>query len=113
MTNIKNLHLSLEHNLLKEKLINTPNSLIIQDLDGVCMGLVKDPLNRIIKWDYVQSAKKMKDHFFVLTNGEHIGKRGVNNIIEKSASSAQEVKETGYYLPGLAGGRSAVARLFW
>ncbi|AUC61451.1 glucosylglycerol 3-phosphatase GgpP [Cyanobacterium sp. HL-69] len=104
MTNIKNLHLSLEHNLLKEKLINTPNSLIIQDLDGVCMGLVKDPLNRIIKWDYVQSAKKMKDHFFVLTNGEHIGKRGVNNIIEKSASSAQEVKETGYYLPGLAGG---------
>lgn len=104
MTNIKNLHLSLDHNLLKEKLINTPNSLIIQDLDGVCMGLVKDPLNRVIQWDYVQAVKKMNGHFFVLTNGEHIGKRGVNNIVEKSASSAQEVKEKGYYLPGLAGG---------
>ncbi|MGY6531072.1 MAG: glucosylglycerol 3-phosphatase [Cyanobacterium sp.] len=104
MTNIKNLHLSLDHSLLKEKLINTPNSLIIQDLDGVCMGLVKDPLNRFISWDYVQSVKKMNNHFFVLTNGEHIGKRGVNNIVEKSALSAQEVKEKGYYLPGLAGG---------
>ncbi|MBF2057532.1 MAG: glucosylglycerol 3-phosphatase [Cyanobacterium sp. T60_A2020_053] len=99
---IKDLSLSLNHSLLKEKLINQENILIIQDLDGVCMKLVKNPLDRVINWQYVQCIKKLSGHFFVLTNGEHIGKRGVNKIIEKSAPSTVEKKD--YYLPGLAGG---------
>lgn len=104
ITQIKDLSLSLNYSLLKEKLINQENILIIQDLDGVCMKLVKNPLDREINWQYVQCTKKLAGHFFVLTNGEHIGKRGVNKIVEKSAPSTAEVKDKGYYLPGLAGG---------
>jgi len=103
-TNLKELSLSLNHDLLAQKLINTDNILLIQDLDGVCMQLVKNPLDRIIDWEYVKATKKLAGNFFVLTNGEYIGHIGVNKIVEKASSYPQEAKDKGYYLPGLAGG---------
>ena len=48
---------SLEHDRWVELLATTQNLLLIQDLDGVCMGLVKDPLNRVISTDYVEATK--------------------------------------------------------
>jgi len=76
--------LSLDHDALARVLIGTENVLIVQDLDGVCMGLVKDPLQRIISLDYVRASRHLDGHFYVLTNGEHIGTRGVNGIIERA-----------------------------
>ena len=99
---LNKLSLSLEHNLFAEKLINTENLLIIQDLDGVCMQLVKNALDRIIDYSYVEATKKLAGHFFVLTNGEHIGKFGVNSIIEKAAFQANVSQIN--YLSGLAAG---------
>ncbi len=52
------------------------NLLIVQDLDGVCMPLVKDPLTRSLRADYVQAVAAMQNQFSVLTNGEHEGRRG-------------------------------------
>ncbi|WPF87277.1 glucosylglycerol 3-phosphatase [Cyanobacterium aponinum AL20118] len=103
-SNLNQFSLSLNHDLCAEKLINTKNKLIIQDLDGVCMGLVKNPLHRVIDFNYVKAARNLHNHFYVLTNGEHIGKFGVNHIIEKSAPNPEIVKKEGYYLSGLAGG---------
>lgn len=97
-------HLSIDHDPLAQVLINTENLLIIQDLDGVCMGLVKDPLQRQISLDYVRSSCLLDGHFYVLTNGEHIGTRGVNGIIERAIGDQDLVKKQGLYLPGLAGG---------
>ena len=94
--------LSLDHQELIRILTEQENILIIQDLDGVCMGLVKDPLTRVIDRGYLEATKAFNQHFFVLTNGEHIGKRGVNTIIEKAFTELNLVK--GSYLPGLAGG---------
>ena len=99
---LSNLSLSVDYSLFSTKLINTKNLLIIQDLDGVCMGLVKNPLNRVIDYDYVKATQKLAGHFFVLTNGEHIGTFGVNGIIDKSASKAGIEQPS--YLPGLAAG---------
>ncbi len=96
--------LSLDHESLISVLSNEPNLLIIQDLDGVCMGLVKDPLTRVMDTNYIEATRYFNGHFYVLTNGEHIGKRGVNLIIERSYGDANLVKEKGFYLPGLAGG---------
>ena len=96
--------LSLEHKELINILANEPNLLIIQDLDGVCMGLVKDPLTRVMNRNYIEATRSFNEHFYVLTNGEHIGKRGVNLIIERAYGDANLVKEKGFYLPGLAGG---------
>ena len=96
--------LSLEHQELIRVLTDKKNILIIQDLDGVCMGLVKDPLTRVIDRQYVEATKSFDKHFFVLTNGEHIGKRGINLIVEKSFADFNLVKKEGLYLPGLAGG---------
>ena len=70
----------------------------------MCMGLVKDPLNRSITTDYVQATQALDSHFYVLTNGEHVGTRGVNGIIERAFGSAAQVRESGCYLPGLAAG---------
>lgn len=64
------------------------------------MGLVKDPLNRQITHTYVDAVTAYDGHFFVLTNGEHIGKRGVNGIVAKSLG--QDVGNL--HLPGLAAG---------
>jgi glucosylglycerol 3-phosphatase len=95
---------SLDHQALSKLIIERDNVLIIQDLDGVCMGLVKDPLTRIIDPRYLTAIKSLAGQFFVLTNGEHIGKRGVNSIVEKAVSDVARVKQEGLYLPGLAGG---------
>ena len=94
--------LSLDHQELIRVLTEQENILIIQDLDGVCMGLVKDPLTRVIDRGYLEATKAFNQHFFVLTNGEHIGKRGVNPIVEKAFDDSKSAK--GSYLPGLAGG---------
>ncbi|MGK7938606.1 MAG: glucosylglycerol 3-phosphatase [Crocosphaera sp.] len=96
--------LSLDHQELINILSSEPNLLIIQDLDGVCMGLVKDPLTRVIDPKYVEATQAFIGHFYVLTNGEHIGKRGVNLIIEKAYGDVDLVQEKGFYLPGLAAG---------
>lgn len=96
--------LSLDHQALSKIIIEQENILIIQDLDGVCMGLVKDPLTRVIDSTYIEAVKSLGNHFYVLTNGEHIGKRGVNHIVERTFSRSDLVREEGYYLPGLAGG---------
>ncbi|MFG6098238.1 glucosylglycerol 3-phosphatase [Leptolyngbyaceae cyanobacterium CCMR0082] len=91
---------SLDHAAFTKLLTHTENLLIIQDLDGVCMGLVKDPLNREIHPSYVEAVTAYDGHFFVLTNGEHIGKRGINGIIEKALG--KDVSDC--HLPGLAAG---------
>ncbi|MGB2925841.1 MAG: glucosylglycerol 3-phosphatase [Limnothrix sp.] len=91
---------SLDHKTFTETLATTENLLIIQDLDGVCMGLVKDPLTRKISPDYIRATQKFDSHFFVLTNGEHEGRRGVNRIVENAFAKADKVS----YLPGLAAG---------
>jgi glucosylglycerol 3-phosphatase len=96
--------LSLDHQALTQILAERENVLIIQDLDGVCMGLVKDPLTRVIERKYIEATQSFDSHFYVLTNGEHIGKRGVNLIVERAFDSPDLVKEQGLYLPGLAGG---------
>lgn len=91
---------SLDHAAFTQLLARTENLLIIQDLDGVCMGLVKDPLNRKIDRTYVEAVPAYEGHFFVLTNGEHIGKRGINNIVAK----ALDCQVDDLHLPGLAAG---------
>ncbi|MEO0457290.1 MAG: glucosylglycerol 3-phosphatase [Cyanobacteria bacterium P01_A01_bin.114] len=100
---------SLDHDAFVAQLAETANLLIVQDLDGVCMKLVKDPLNRNISTGYVKAVPAFEGNFFVLTNGEHIGPRGINSIIErafetKATDSAETVAQQGLYLPGLAAG---------
>ncbi|MBW3049103.1 glucosylglycerol 3-phosphatase [Prochlorococcus marinus XMU1403] len=91
---------------MKEEVINTiineQNILIVQDLDGVCIPLVQDPLQREINKEYVQNVSRLRDKFAVLTCGEHEGKRGVNRLVEKALDSKTTAKENGFYLPGLA-----------
>ncbi len=89
---------------LLDSLAKTSNLLIIQDLDGVCMELVADPLTRRINPDYVRAAHCFREHFHVLTNGEHIGSRGVNLIIDRALGDPEIVRQQGLYLPGLAAG---------
>lgn len=101
---LKEMSPSLNHEKLATLLINHDNILIIQDLDGVCMELVKDPLNRTIDPKYVEATKAFDGHFYVLTNGEHIGKRGVNSIIDRAFGDAQFVSNNALYLPGLGAG---------
>ncbi|GLX12878.1 glucosylglycerolphosphate phosphatase [Pseudomonas straminea] len=95
---------SLDPSTLLDSLISTENLLIIQDLDGVCMDLVRDPLTRTLNPAYLQAARDLDGHFQVLTNGEHIGSRGVNSLVERALGSAQRCQEQGLYLPGLAAG---------
>ncbi|MGJ3244465.1 MAG: glucosylglycerol 3-phosphatase [Elainellaceae cyanobacterium] len=96
--------LSLKHSEFTHVLSSIENLLIIQDLDGVCMGLVKDPLHRVMDTDYIYATQSFDGHFYVLTNGEHIGQRGVNSIIERAFGEVDRVKRDGLYLPGLAAG---------
>ncbi len=96
--------LSLDHQSLIDVLAKTENLIIIQDLDGVCMGLVKDPMTRTIAPEYLQAVKSFGKQFYVLTNGEHIGTRGVNSIVEKAFEAPNIPKEKGLYLSGLAAG---------
>ena len=91
---------------MKEEVINTiineQNILIVQDLDGVCIPLVQDPLQREINKEYVKDVSRLREKFAVLTCGEHEGKRGVNRLVEKALYSKTIAKENGFYLPGLA-----------
>ena len=103
-TSLSSRSLSLDHQTLSQMLVERENVLIIQDLDGVCMGLVKDPLTRVMEERYIQAVHTWGDRFFVLTNGEHIGQRGVNGIVERTFGDRDLVRERGWYLQGLAGG---------
>ena len=95
---------SLDPTSLLDSLAGTENLLIIQDLDGVCMDLVRDPLSRALEPAYLQAALALDDHFQVLTNGEHIGSRGVNGLVERAIGARPHCQEQGLYLPGLAAG---------
>ena len=92
-----------ESQLLNE-ITSSKEFLLIQDLDGVCIPLVKDPLTREIKASYLKSAAKLNNEFAVLTNGEHDGVRGVNRLVEKALGSLYLPSKEGMYLPGLAAG---------
>ena len=83
-------------------IVNEQNILIVQDLDGVCIPLVQDPLKREINKEYVEDVSKLRGKFAVLTCGEHEGRRGVNRLVEKALNSKELAKENGLYLPGLA-----------
>ena len=90
----------------KEEVISTiikeKNILIVQDLDGVCIPLVQDPLKREIDKEYLKDVARLREKFAVLTCGEHEGRRGVNRLVEKALNSKTTAKENGFYLPGLA-----------
>lgn len=98
MTPVPNRGFSQDHAALLDALAATPDLLLIQDLDGVCMDLVHDPLTRTLERDYLEAAAALGDAFRVLTNGEHIGPRGVNAIVDRAFAAP------GNYLPGLAAG---------
>ena len=85
-----------------DTIINEKNILIVQDLDGVCIPLVQDPLKREINKEYVKDVSRLREKFAVLTCGEHEGRRGVNRLVEKALNSKTTAKEHGFYLPGLA-----------
>src|SRR3546814_7729014 len=81
---------STEHAQLLDALAASKRLLIIQDLDGVCMGLVREPLTRVIDRAYVEAAHALGKRFQVLTNGEHIGSRGVNAIVAAAVERSEE-----------------------
>ncbi len=88
-----------------EALSKSPRLLLIQDLDGVCMGLVRDPLTRTLSPEYIRAAARLGHAFRVLTNGEHLGRRGVNAIVDRSLAAVSVGDQNhALYLPGLAGG---------
>ena len=89
---------------LLDELSTAEDLLIVQDLDGVCMELVKDPLTRRMDATYVRAAAQLEGSFVVLTNGEHEGRRGVNRLVEQALSDPDTAKSDGLYLPGLAAG---------
>ncbi len=92
-----------KNNLENQKqVISYKNILFIQDIDGVCIPLVKDPMTRELESKYIYAAKELAEEFFVLTCGEHEGPRGVNRIIERSLLSTIEPKNKKLYLRGLA-----------
>jgi glucosylglycerol 3-phosphatase len=95
---------SRDHAALLRALSQAPRLLLIQDLDGVCMGLVRDPLTRRLDRGYIHAARQLDGSFYVLTNGEHIGSRGVNAIVERAFAVPEHPREQGFYLPGLAAG---------
>ena len=69
---------------IENQILNARSILFIQDIDGVCIPLVKDPMTRKIKMNYIYAVKELESEFFVLTCGEHEGERGVNRIIERT-----------------------------
>ncbi len=87
-----------------EELSSLDNILIIQDVDGVCIPLVKDPLDRRISFEYMHAVAKLGNEFRILTNGEHEGYRGLNRIVETACKDKDLAREEGLYLPGLAAG---------
>ena len=83
-------------------ILNEKNFLIVQDIDGVCIPLVQDPLKREIDKEYIKDVSRLRERFVVLTCGEHEGRRGVNRLVEKALNSKLLPRENGFYLPGLA-----------
>ena len=90
--------------LLCNQLLGEKDFLIIQDVDGVCVPLVKDPLKRKIDIEDIEAVRKLKGEFSVLTNGEHEGRRGLNFLIEQTYSNSNIPYNKNKYLPGLAAG---------
>lgn len=105
-SSLKEFRYSLDHAALRRGLLAKQRLLFIQDLDGVCMGLVRDPKLRTLDPEYIRACKQLERQFYVLTNGEHAGTRGVNAIVEGAFPGQAEgwVREQGLYLPGLAAG---------
>jgi glucosylglycerol 3-phosphatase len=89
---------------LLDELAVADDLLIVQDLDGVCMQLVNDPLTRQMDGAYVMAAAQLGDTFAVLTNGEHEGRRGVNRLVEQAFGGDPDPAHAGLYLRGLAAG---------
>ena len=54
---------------VQKQLISSKNILIIQDIDGVCIPLVKDPMTRKLESKYIYAVKEFAEEFFVLTCG--------------------------------------------
>lgn len=96
--------LSVDHAALLDTLTDGRPTLLIQDIDGVCVGLVRDPLTRSIDRRYVEAVRRFGDAFRVLTNGEHDGRRGINGVVERAFETPEVVRRRGLYLPGLAAG---------
>ena len=96
--------LRLTPDQLQQQLLQTDDLLIVQDLDGVCMQLVKDPLTRRMDPSYVDAVAALDGQFAVLTNGEHEGRRGVNRLVEQALGNSDLPRHEGRYLPGLAAG---------
>ncbi len=94
----------IEFDQLLAEMVSADDLLIVQDLDGVCIPLVKDPLTRVLDPVYVWAAKKLEGNFSVLTNGEHGGHRGVNRLVETVLGTSHMPAKQGLYLPGLAAG---------
>lgn len=94
--------LSLDELLLE--LTAEEDLLFVQDLDGVCMPLVRDPLTRRLQPQTIRAAARLGDCFRVLTNGEHGGRRGVNRLVEQALQPEVDPAQAGLYLPGLAAG---------
>jgi glucosylglycerol 3-phosphatase len=89
---------------LHGQLVDQANLLLVQDLDGVAMPLVRDPLTRRLDPGYVRAVAAMGDRFRVLTNGEHAGRLGVNRLVERAFGPQVDPAAEGLYLPGLAAG---------
>ncbi|MDC3046262.1 glucosylglycerolphosphate phosphatase, partial [Prochlorococcus sp. AH-736-A20] len=86
----------------QKQILFSKKILFIQDIDGVCIPLVKDPLARELDSKFIYAAKSLAEEFFVLTCGEHEGHRGVNRIVERSLKSTIKPKDNELYLRGLA-----------
>lgn len=89
---------------LQDELSRERNLLLVQDVDGVCMPLVRDPLERRLDPGYIEAAASLEDCFRVLTNGEHAGRRGLNRLVDEALASERDAVAEGLYLPGLAAG---------
>ncbi|MAY01255.1 MAG: glucosylglycerol 3-phosphatase [Oceanospirillaceae bacterium] len=97
---------SASHTDFLNTLKNKEKLLIIQDLDGVCMELKRDPKQRVMDSEYIRAVHTMAGEFYVLTNGEHVGSRGVNAIVDTAFAhqSSGYAAQQQLYLPGLAAG---------
>ena len=96
------MQINTDRKNLDDIVSNARSILLIQDIDGVCIPLVKDPLTRKLDKNYIYAVKNFKDEFYVLTCGEHEGNRGVNRIIERTLKNKIEPKKNGLYFQGLA-----------
>ena len=72
----KKIIINMEHmanNLNEQKqLISSKNFLFIQDIDGVCIPLVKDPMTRELESKYIYAVKEFAEEFFVSVSYTHL-----------------------------------------